>query len=212
MVQYKTNDVVDSGAASQVAQVMVRQAPTGELHVAYLMPTSAASPFLGRVRHGYWNGTSWATDTVDATAVGEDGCVSLALDSHGQPHILYANTTTNTLILADWNATASKWQPSTIRGLQTSLGETGIFTCALAIDASDVPHVTYTMKGTGGNYVVEFGYGVYNGADWSYATVTGTNWSQICGSYGTMEMALDSTGTPSIAYGTCGSAGYATME
>jgi hypothetical protein len=211
-VQYTSNATVDMSSVASIQQLMVRQAPTGELHVAYLLPTSAASPQNGRVRHALWNGATWTTDDVDTTAIGEVGCVSLAVDSHSQPHVLYANTTTNTIVLADWNPATSKWQPSTVRGLQTSLGEKGIYGCALALDANDVPHVAYDMMGTSG-YVVEFGYGVHNGVDWSFATKTGTSLASGCGTTGRMEMALDSTGTPHIAWGGgCGASSYATME
>jgi hypothetical protein len=207
-VTYTSTDTVDTGP-NAILQLDLRQAPSGALHVAYLLPTSAFSSFNepGVVRHAVWNGATWSTDTVDTTAVGAVGCVSLAVDSQSQPHVLYGNTTTGTIMLADWNATSSTWQTKAVRKLQASLGETAIFGCALALDAADVPHVIFQM---GSDTQGEFGYGIYNGTDWSFATVPET-FSETCNAR--MELVLDSHGVPNILFSDCGGASaYGTME
>ena len=98
---------------------------------------------FGDLKHAWWNGTSWNTQTVELgafdTLVGE--CCSLALDSHDNPHITYyewkyvdRDTAYGNLKYASWTGTA--WSIETV-DTYTDMDS------SLALDSSDNPHITY---------------------------------------------------------------------
>src|SRR5262249_48657815 len=150
-----------------IPQATLRQAPSGALHVTYL----AGSAVAGEVRHAMWNGITWSTHVVAPGTTGDLGCLSLAVDSAGRPHVLFADTTARTLVLADGAAAAPAWQlppvPPGGAGEAVSLGG------ALALDAADAPHIASALSSAGGGTppVASFTYAIFGGSKWSTATV-----------------------------------------
>jgi hypothetical protein len=199
-VRYDSDDALES--ATSFPALAVRQAPSGALHAAYL----AAAATTSEVRHAAWDGVTWTTDTVDPGATGDLGCLSLAVDGAGRPHVLYADTTARSLVLADWDAGATTWRTADVHTLAADDG--GFLACALALDAGGAPHVAYAISNPGGNDppVASFSYAISNGTTWSTATVTAPPVPGCTAAEPnrTMEMVLDSADRPHIAYTACG--------
>src|SRR5262249_7713614 len=124
---------------------------------------------VAQVRYAVWEGTSWTAETVDPAATGDAGCLSLAVDGAGGPHILYADTTHKNIVLADRDGGAVAWRMNAVRTI--GAGEADVLACALALDAGDVPHIAYAISSPGGA-VAAFTYAIFNGAGWSTATAT----------------------------------------
>jgi len=199
-VHHGSDEAVDSGAAYITA--VLKRAPTGVLHLSYLAMTTDGT----EVRHAVGNGTTWTAGTIDPSATGNLGCLSLAVDGASRPHVLYSDTSTETLVLADWDAGAAAWRTTTVRVL--GAGEADVLACALALDAADVPHIAYAISTPGSGFpaVSSFNYAIFNGADWSTATTTDPPVPPcVAGEPGrTMQMVLDSAGQPHITYTACG--------
>ncbi len=133
---------------------------------------------------------TWNTALIDSNGAGG----SLALDSNGNPHVVFSHwdyardtfsrtITTNRLDYAVW--TGSSWDIQTV-----DPSGTGGW---LKLDSGNRPHIIYT-SGSNLNYSLK--YATLNGGTWNIQTVdsseTGIQYS----------MALDSAGNPHIIYTT----------
>jgi hypothetical protein len=105
-----------------------------------------------------WTGSSWETTTIENDARKN----SLGLDSNNFPHISYfVAGSTNSLKYATYNGTI--WNttivdsppPSSAFGTRNSL----------AIDSNNLPHIAYSVEGSGGN-PNSIKYAKWNGATW----------------------------------------------
>jgi hypothetical protein len=186
----------------ELSSAVLRQAPTGALHLSYLSGSSQPT----EVRHAVWNGTTWAADAVDPAITGDPGCLSLAVDGASRPHILYADTTTKTIVLADGEAGAATWRMTNVRTLDAD--EAAVLACALTLDSAGAPHIAYAIANPGGNDppVASFNYAILTASGWATATVAappvpGCNVSHPDR---TMELVLDAAGNPHITYTACG--------
>ena len=118
---------------------------------------------------------------------------SLALDSSGNPHISYFDSTNRDLKYASWNGLS--WV------IETVDSEGNVGDCSsLALDSNDHPHISYLDSL---NNVLK--YAVKDGSGWSIQAVDSAS------SYIT-SLALDSVGKPHIVYTTFAnySLGYVT--
>jgi hypothetical protein len=132
-----------------------------------------------------WTGSSWKVDVID-TNVGQDKS-SIALDSNGHPHIAYdTGYPLYDLKYVSWNGTA--WE--TPESVDTT-GNVGAGV-SLAIDALDLPHISYM-----GNARV-LNEAKFNGSTWDIQTVP--NATNIC--YATSQ-AIDASGNTHVGYLTC---------
>jgi hypothetical protein len=126
----------------------------------------------------------WTIQTVDSTVnLGLGYFPSLALDSSGNPHISYWDTTNYDLKYASWNGTA--WSIQTVDGA----GNVG-FDSSLALDSSGNPRISYYDYD---NDALK--YASWSGTAWKIETVDST------GDVGSnSSLALDSFGNPHISY------------
>jgi len=155
----------------------------GHSHIAYTNGKYVPSLMYATDADG-----SWAATTVDngggaIRATGYDP--SLALDSHGAPHIAYYSESGQNLRYA--SLTGTGWTLSTIEHLN-NIG----MQPSLVIDAQDRPHISYydaTNK--------ELKYATYDTTfgQWVIRTVDREN---DAGSWS--SLALDTAGHPAIAY------------
>ena len=132
------------------------------------------------------NNENWRIERVDAT--GQTGrYTSIALDSHGYPHISYCQEDSGGFVrYAKWNGI--DWEIETID--TGSGGEFGnVTTTSIAIDSEDNPHIVYAKPP---NMVK---YAQWDENQWKYDTVISKE-----GIYGSVSIALDSQQHPHISY------------
>lgn len=144
--------------------------------------------------------------------------MSLALDSHGYPHIAFATSPASTtdryrIRYASWNG--ARWTVETIEEGPTYAaapgGWTGMFP-SLAIDSTDMPHISYidcqSAQDSRSCYYVSGGTAYDGKGTLMYATKAAGTWTTTAvdptGSDvsidGKTSLALDSGGHPHIAY------------
>lgn len=106
-------------------------------------PHITYSYLYGGLYYTRWTGSSWYSEVVDTSGDRSGWFNSLALDSHGSPHISYYNQTHQSLNYA--RLTENGWilQPIESRPDISSLsGYTFIFT-SITLDGLDNPHISY---------------------------------------------------------------------
>ena len=127
------------------------------------------------------------TSFPEITTVDSNGKVgrfsSIALDSAGNPHISYFDSTNADLKYASWNGW--NWVIETV----DSEGYVGEY-CSLALDSNGNPHISYF-----GSMNDDLKYAVKDGSSWNIQVVE----SSASGLYA-MSMTLDSNGNPHIIY------------
>jgi hypothetical protein len=153
-----------------------------------------------------WNGTNWNIQNIDSTGAGRWGIgseASIALDSHGFPHILYSGA-----IVYPWKSVDFKYASwnGTSWVIQTVDSETGSleFSQYLAIDSKDQPSVLYGYGEE--NWTVKYATQNLSG-NWSIQTVLSNAAVSSLG-----NVALDSSGYPSFTYYLGGALIYASWN
>jgi hypothetical protein len=134
----------------------------------------------GNLKHAWLSNTTWLSETVDSVG----SYTSLALDSHGQPHISYCDDTNCDLKYAWLSGTT--WLSMTV----DSEGTVGRWSTSLALDSSDNPHISYFDETNG-----HLKWARSNGTVWIIQTVDDEGnvgrWSSL---------ALDQIDCPHISY------------
>jgi hypothetical protein len=104
----------------------------------YADPTNS---FRLRMRSVSWVTDHWEARTVDAQG-GSGKFNSIAVDSHGVPHIAYANVKyeSSSLRYATW--TGNAWKTETVEGAS---GPTPLYSVGMMLDGKDNPHIAYTL-------------------------------------------------------------------
>lgn len=149
----------------------------GVLHVAYESEG---------LKYGFWNGTEWDTELVDA---GGAVSVSLALDSSDNPHIAYCGG-----LYGDRDLIYAKWDGSSwvFEDIDTD-GNVGFF-CSIGLDSYGYPHVSY-IKHVPYEYE-ELKYAKKDGSGWQIETVDTIGYELSTEA----SMVLDNSDHPHIAY------------
>ncbi len=147
-------------------------------HISYYQSTAGSES----LKYAYYNGNSWRIETVDPSPYA-GYYTSIALDTHGRPHISYWDGGTTELKHA-WKE-GGVWYVETV---DTS-GNVGQYS-SIAIDSGNNIHISY--------------YDLTNG-DLKYAYFNGTAWSiQVVDSSGDVgkytSIALNSLNNPHISY------------
>jgi hypothetical protein len=135
----------------------------------------------GGLKYASWNGSSWEIDNVDSAC--SERSISLALDTQGNPHISYWDTSGSLRKVMHAYRAGSSWETEVVLETSTSI----YYSNSLAIDDYDVPHLAYSDN-EGLNYAF------FNGSAWETQVID----ASCEGSYASLD--LDSQGNPCIAY------------
>ena len=150
------------------------------IHIAYYQNENSAAD-IPDLKYAYRDSTGWHYETLLSHTQGSGRFVSLALDSSGNPHIAYYQSTPDTLWYAYKDMTG--WHFFAISN------NTDASNINLAL-YNDLPRISYYE-----NTEERIKYMYYNGTDWFTESVT-SMW--IYGHYN--SLALNSNGQPRISY------------
>ena len=133
-----TVSVVDSGITSGYARNTLAVDANGAAHIAYL-------DFAAKdIKYATRDGVGWLVEVVeDSTALDSPmitAMPSLALDSQGRPHVVYAAARDGANVLVHASRNSMVWNYETIVS-------TNGWPCdyRLSLDENDQPHVTYSI-------------------------------------------------------------------
>ena len=100
----------------------------------------STNTFRLRLRSVFWKDSVWEVRTVDPMS-GSGKFNVIAIDSHGTPHIAYANVKaeTSSLRYATWNG--QSWNAEIIEG---AAGPFPVYSVGMVLDKDDNPHIAYT--------------------------------------------------------------------
>jgi hypothetical protein len=147
-------------------------------HIVYFSENYASETFLD-LKYAYKSGGIWQIETVDSVI--KPGPITLALDSHNNPHISYLPDYAEQTSLKYAFKAAGIWQKETV--------ESGYLNwSSLAVDTSGNPHISWTI-------VKDLKYAFKNLGTWQFETVKSSDYSIT-----DVSLALDSNGNPHINY------------
>ena len=155
-------------------------------HVSYMYHNYNPNPDPVELKYAWHNGTDWITTTLQTiTGNSPTKHSSLALDSSGNPHISYYDSTNDTLRYTYYNG--SSWIDSTVTA--DDAYDRGRFN-SIALDSYDYPRISYRNESSD-----DLEMASWDGASWSTEVIDSTNnvgsWTSI---------AIDSNDRTRIAY------------
>jgi hypothetical protein len=143
--------------------------PSGHPHISYLDNSNPADYVL---KHAYFDGRAWKTETVDSGDVG--WWSAIAIDSLGHIHISYH---------ADKPSSSLKYAYFDGKSWNLTVVDSGGYSTALAIDSNNHPHITHITATN------EAKYARYDGIDWLTETIAeGALW------FGSTSLAITESG------------------
>lgn len=150
----------------------------GNPHISYYYdPPQEGYNIRGAVKYSYWTGSNWTIQTIASDVYA--AYPSLALDSAGNPHVSFANSS---LKYASW--TNNTWVIQTVNPASNVY-----YTTSLALDTEDNPHITYASR----EKTVNLKYTYLDNLNWTTQNVGFLG-------RGSGSLALDSTNNPHISY------------
>jgi catechol 2,3-dioxygenase-like lactoylglutathione lyase family enzyme len=154
-------------------------------HISYYASSNWGGTWCD-LKYATWTGSTWISQTVDSTVdVGEYS--SLALDTDGNPHISYYDSTSYRLKYAYW--TGGTWVKQIADDGGSITVDVGYYT-SLALDTDDNPHISY-LDSTGD----DLKYAHWTGSSWDIQTVDSR---EDVGQY--TSLALDAGSSPHVSY------------
>jgi PKD repeat protein len=149
-------------------------------HIAYYQKASSGSDYPD-LKYAYLDETGWHIETLETTQSGSGFYVSLAMDSSGNPHIAYSQSTPDKLKYAYKDATG--WYFSEL-ATNTDVSYINL------VLFNDKPQISYYE-----NTEEKIKYMYYNGTNWFTENVTSTptygHWNSL---------ALNYIGNPRISF------------
>jgi hypothetical protein len=163
---------------------------SGNAHISYNWDRGSH----GDLKYAKWTGSSWYITLAEQGATGTIGRYSaIALDSSGNPHISYYNSTSGYLRLkyASWNPLHTPY-PFDTTPLELGSGPYS----SIAVDSSDNIHVSYYYRISSSSGYLKYAKWSSPSGPWTYTPVdqTSGNLGKYC------SIALDSNGNPHISY------------
>ncbi|EKF87111.1 PKD domain-containing protein [Methanobacterium formicicum DSM 3637] len=153
---------------------------SGNPHIVYYQKADSATEYP-ELKYAYWTGTTWHIETLESTQSGSGYYVSLVLDSSGNPHIAYSQSTPDKLKYA--------YKDSTGWHFFDLVNNTDVSYVNLVL-YNDNPQISYFE-----NSEERLKYIYNNGTTWVIENVTptptGGHWNSL---------ALNPNGNPRIAY------------
>lgn len=168
---------------------------SGRPHTVSIDPAGFGSD-VG-LEYGFFDGTVWTVEEVGTGPLMYEFGTSLALDSAGNPHVVFYNDAAGDLMYAV--RSNGSWTVSAV----DSEGDVGRFSDML-IDGEGRPRIAYlevTGETTGA-----IKYAVFDGSRWSIERVDELSTffigpvGNMTGARNVVSIALDSTGNPVLAY------------
>lgn len=154
--------------------------PEGNVHMGYLSPSGGGAKYAFRSAAS----GSWFSMVVD----GNNGFVSLALDSHQRPSLCYMPF--QTLKYARWDG--SKWEIGEIAPRSGARD----FSCSICIDRDDAPHVTwYQYRDSEDRQALHIRHAALQNGNWLARTL---DYGRETGKWNTVR--VDSQGHVYVAY------------
>jgi hypothetical protein len=182
---WKLQTVEAVGSAGQTTSLALD--PSGQPAITFDKLDSVTGLQL---RYTHRSGCLWESEGIER--FGTDS--SLVFDSTGQPRISFFGGGKRVLRYAA--RSSQGWNIITVED-QGSSGDTG-HRSSLALDAADVPHISYLLKfATGDIYTYNLRYANLDASTWGLQTVdtqTGSGWDT--------SLALSPKGEPRISYHT----------
>ena len=186
---WESEYVSENGTSEHVSDELQVQAAWDSSGVAHVVSAYWSTP-LREVLHTYWNGTGWETETV-TSSVGQADYVAIAVDSNGDPHIVYGDSnydyvgggSNRGLIYAKWNGVSWDIEP-------VDAGSTDYAYPSITTDSNNDPHISYSV---GYNEGVLW-YGKKVGASWTLVPIITDIRAE------SSEIKLDSNDKPHIAF------------
>lgn len=152
----------------------------GNVHLGYLSPEGGGTKYAFRSAAS----RRWFSMVVD----GNNGFVSLALDSQQRPHLCYMPH--STLKYARWDG--SKWQ---IQEIAPHSGARD-FSCSISIDRNDAPHVTwYQYRDSENQQALHIRHAVLQDGSWLARTL---DYGRETGKWNSVR--VDAQGRVYVAY------------
>ncbi len=129
----------------------------------------------------------WDSEIIESFASGSANEISMKIDSSGDIHVAYSNSTTKQIKYAKKSGGAWAIDVVDTHGTQLLIGS------SLALDASNNPHISYGINNVSGS----LNYASKSGGSWTNRSTTVSGWSP-----GYTAIEVDTSGDAKIATGT----------